>query len=73
MRYRGDGDVVRYDSPAALAAALHDSPEEDATMDQVWQTSVLVDAKYRLVRTAVCGLLLSLVLLLFVLVAALAR
>lgn len=67
------GDIVRYDSPAALAAALRDSPDEEATIDQVWQISVLVDAKYRLVRIAVRGLLLSLVLLLFVLVAALAR
>lgn len=67
-------DIVRYGSVDALAEALRDGPDENAVMvDQVWQISPLVHAKYRLIRLAIRAFLLSVVLLLVVMVAALAR
>jgi len=68
------GDVVRYGSVDALAVALRDGPDEHAVVvDQVWQLSLLVDAKYRLIRLAIGAFLLPVLLLLVVMVAALTR
>jgi len=65
------GDVIRFRTVDALAAALCNDPDEKVVVDQVWQLSYLVDAKYRLIRLAIRALLMSIVLLLIVMVGAL--
>jgi Pycsar effector protein len=69
------GDVVALDSPAQLRELLAGSGAQltDIWIDQVWQTSLIVSRKYRLVRWSVRLLGVALALAVIVVIGAAAR
>lgn len=65
------GDVVALPSVDALSLRLRSASDDelDVAVDQLWQLSHVVSTKYRRIRWAIHGFLLSILLLLVVLVA----